>query len=144
MTSELLLALYVLACLFVTALLYAFRSLDFSRFTRGGDAREGGEGFFEYPDHALLILMFGLAGLALLAFAGWRIPPEIERLQGSGGGFRWIAPDVAMTTLGRAAQVIGAVCFFLIGLRWMRPVVFLGLLASVFVLGLLAFGYVFP
>lgn len=144
MTSEILLAGFILACLIATVIVYAFNALDLSRFVRTGDAREGGEGFFEYPDHALLILICGLIGLLVLAILGWRIPQEVERLYGAGGTFRWLVPDVAMTTLGRAAQVIGAVCFFLVGLRWMRPAVFFGLLVSVFVLGLMAFGYVFP
>lgn len=142
--SELATAGFILGCVVLTLIFFSVRRLDVSRFADHEDARLTRGSFFEYPSHALLILIFGLVGLIGLAFVGWRIPEEIERIYGAGGAFRLFNPDVTMPTLGRAAQVVGAVCFALMALRLLRPAVFLGLLALLGGLGVFAFAYVFP
>lgn len=92
------------------------------------------------PGAVLHLLVF--VGTATAALIGWRIPAEIERLYGDGAGFGLIFPNVTMPTIGRLAQVIGALTFAVVTLRFLRFLIPLIAILSAIVLTILAVQYV--
>ena len=96
------------------------------------------------PAEVLGIILAEVAiqtGLAVLV--GWRVPAEIERIYGGGASFGILFPSVEMTTLGKGAQVVGAVCLGLIALRLLRVLVVFAAAGMAGVGGLAALNYVF-
>ena len=77
----------------------------------------------EGPGIGAIMHFLILAGMATAGLVGWRIPAEIERLYGDGAGFGLFFPNVTMPTIGKLAQVIGALTFALVALRLLRLIV---------------------
>lgn len=89
----------------------------------------------------LNILVILGAGLSMLI--GWRVPAEIERIYGSGASFGLLFPSVEMTTLGKGAQVVCAICLGLIALRLLRLLVVFAAAGMICATGVAAINYVF-
>lgn len=95
------------------------------------------------PDLGAILNLLIIIGTGLAMLVGWRVPAEIERIYGSGASFGILFPSVEMTTLGKAAQVVGLVCLGLIALRLLRLLVLFAAAGVAGVGGLAAFNYVF-
>jgi hypothetical protein len=143
MTAPPLLSGYIAACLVGLVLVYRLGIFDLRSLRRadGDDVRK--LDLFERPDLGALVNILVIGGAALAIVVGWRIPAEIERIYGSGAHFGILFPDVEMTTLGRAAQVVGMVSFGMIALRLLRILVMFAAAAMLGVGGFAAFDYVF-
>lgn len=97
----------------------------------------------ETPGFGTLLHLLILISIALAGLIGWRIPAEIERIYGDGASFNLIFPNVTLSSLGKAAQVIGGITFALLALRILRYLVPLIGIALLIGLGLWAIEYVF-
>lgn len=115
--------------------------------SRKSDTLEGGDRmsrmmkWYESRGFGTFFHIFVLGGTLLLALIGWRIPAEIERIYGAGAKFGLIFPQVEMSTIGRAAQVLGAFGLGFSAMRLMRYIVpiFAFLLVAVLVLSAIAY-----
>ena len=103
---------------------------------------EKGRAWMEGPGPGAVLHMLVFVGTATAALIGWRIPAEIERLYGDGAGFGLIFPNVTMPTIGRLAQVIGALTFAVVTLRFLRFLVPVIAVLTAVVLVILAVQYV--
>lgn len=142
-TSEMLLAAYLAFCILTTVIVYSFRALDHRPLSSGHDDDYEPVGFFERPDRAIIMLTFGILGVAFLAYLGWRLPQEIQRIAEGQSSFRLFTAVVNLDSLGRGAQVVGAVSFGLIALRLMRFSMMLAFVVTMLALAFAAYGYVF-
>ena len=95
------------------------------------------------PDLGTILNLLVIVGTGLAVLVGWRVPAEIERIYGGGASFGILFPSVEMTTLGKGAQVVGAVCLGLIALRLLRVLVVFAAAGMAGVGGLAALNYVF-
>jgi hypothetical protein len=95
------------------------------------------------PDLGAILNLLVIVGTGLAMLVGWRVPAEIERIYGGGASFGLLFPQVEMTTLGKGAQVIGAVCLGLVALRLLRLLVYFAAAALVGLGCVLAIDYVF-
>ncbi len=95
------------------------------------------------PDLGAMLNLLVIVGTALAMLVGWRVPAEIERLYGAGASFGLLFPHVEMTTIGKAAQVVGTVCLGLIALRLLRILVFFAAAALIALGCVAAVEYVF-
>ena len=147
MTAPPLLSGYIAACIVAVVLVYRLRIFDLRSLRARTQAREGEArhlpDLLDRPDLGALVNVLVIGGAGLAIIVGWRIPAEIERLYGGGAGFGLLFPDVEMTTLGRAAQVIGMVSFGMIALRLLRLLVMFAAAALLGTGGLAALDYVF-
>ncbi|MEM9140844.1 MAG: hypothetical protein AAGB15_13545 [Pseudomonadota bacterium] len=98
---------------------------------------------FDRPDLGAILNLLIILGTGLAMLIGWRVPAEIERIYGSGASFGILFPSVEMTTLGKAAQVVGLVCLGLIALRLLRLLVVFAAAGVTGLGGLAAFNYIF-
>ena len=92
-------------------------------------------GHLEGPGVGAVMHFMIIVGMLTSALIGWRIPAEIERIYGDGAGFGLFFPNVTMPTIGKLAQVIGALTFALVALRLLRLIV--PLMTYVVTIGLL-------
>ena len=95
------------------------------------------------PDLGAILNLLVIVGTGLAILVGWRVPAEIERIYGGGASFGILFPSVEMTTLGKGAQVVGAVCLGLIALRLLRLLVVFAAAGMAGAGGLAALNYVF-
>ena len=95
------------------------------------------------PDLGAILNLLVIVGTGLAILVGWRVPAEIERIYGGGASFGILFPSVEMTTLGKATQVVGAICLGLIALRLLRVLVVFAAAGMAGVGGLAALNYVF-
>ena len=109
--------------------------------TRGQDGLVAD--MFDRPDLGAILNLLVILGTGLAMLIGWRIPAEIERIYGSGASFGLLFPTVEMTTLGKAAQVVGATCLGLIALRLLRLLVVFAAAGMAGVTSVAAMNYVF-
>ena len=145
LTSETLLAAYLALCILTAAIVYSFRRLD-NRALAAGPGLEDydvPEGFFDRPDRALLMMVFGLLGILLFSYLGWRLPQEIQRIAEGQSSFRLFSPVVTLGPLGKAAQVVGGVCMALIALRMIRFAMMLAFVVTMMASAFAAYGYIF-
>lgn len=98
---------------------------------------------FDRPDLGAILNLLVIAGTGLAILVGWRVPAEIERIYGSGASFGILFPSVEMDTLGRGAQVVGAVCLGLIALRLLRILVVFAAAGVAGLSGVAGLNYVF-
>lgn len=143
MTAPPLLSGYIAACLLAVILVYRLRIFDLRSLRRREGQAETAMDLFERPDLGALVNILVIGGAALAIVVGWRIPAEIERIYGGGARFGILFPDVEMTTLGRAAQIVGMVSFGMIALRLLRILVMFAAAAMLGVGGFAALDYVF-
>ncbi|MGB0410858.1 MAG: hypothetical protein ACPGFA_04670 [Pikeienuella sp.] len=143
MTAPPLLSGYIATCLVALFLVYRLRIFDLRSLRKGEGEDRKAMDLFERPDLGALVNILVIGGAALAIVVGWRIPAEIERIYGGGARFGILFPDVEMTTLGRAAQVVGMVSFGMIALRLLRILVMFAAAAMLGVGGFAAFDYVF-
>ena len=143
MTAPPLLSGYIAACLVAVVLVYRLGVFDLRSLRRRDDEQTSAMDLFERPDLGALVNILVIGGAALAIVAGWRIPTEIERIYGGGARFGILFPDVEMTTLGRAAQIVGMVSFGMIALRLLRILVMFAAAAMLGVGGFAALDYVF-
>ncbi len=149
-------ASYIAACILVAVLVHKISWLDLrslkrlsERYRRGAGTAEpisasaSAPDLFERPDLGAMLSLLVIIGTALAALIGWRIPAEIERLYGAGASFGILFPSVEMTTIGRAAQVVGAICFGLVALRLLRVLVWFAAAGLACTAGAGAVSYVF-
>lgn len=125
MNAPLLHWLYIGGCVLAALLVCRLRIFDLRslRGRRGEEDAYSGFDLFERPDIGAVVGLLVIGGTLIAMLIGWRIPAEIERVWGGGARFGLIFPNVEMTTAGRLAQVVGAVCFGLIALRLLRILV---------------------
>lgn len=97
----------------------------------------------ERPDLGAILNLLVIVGTGLAILVGWRVPAEIERIYGGGASFGILFPSVEMTTLGKGAQVVGAVCLGLVALRLLRLLVLFAAAGMIGVGGAAALNYVF-
>ena len=145
MNSETLLAAYLALCILTAAIVYSFQRFD-SRPVAAGDGVGDylvSDGFFDRPDRALLMMIFGLLGILLFAYLGWRLPQEIHRIAEGQSSFRLFSPAVTLGPLGKAAQVVGGVCMALIALRMIRFAMMLAFAVTMMASAFAAYGYIF-
>ena len=109
---------------------------------RAAAISERGRAWMEGPGPGAILHLLVFVGTATAALIGWRIPAEIERLYGDGAGFGLIFPNVTMPTIGRLAQVVGALAFALVALRFLRFLIPLIALASIAIVAILAGQYI--
>ncbi|MEL7000615.1 MAG: hypothetical protein AAFP68_20375 [Pseudomonadota bacterium] len=109
----------------------------------GGIARPETSDVFERPDLGAILSLLIITGTGLAMLVGWRIPAEIERIYGGGASFGILFPSVEMTTLGKGAQVVGAVCLGLTALRLLRLLVVFAAAGMIGLGGIAALNYVF-
>lgn len=109
---------------------------------RAQEMGEKGRAWMEGPGPGAVLHMLVFAGTATAALIGWRIPAEIERLYGDGAGFGLIFPNVTMPTIGRLAQVIGALAFAVVALRFLRLLIPVFAVLAAITLLILAIQYV--
>ena len=140
--TDVVLAGYLALCIFLTAVVHAFRAFDFRALAAELDEDSQPLSFFERPDRGLVILAIGALALAVAAYIGWRLPADIQRFM-DGRGFALLASDIASGPLARGAQVVGATCFGLIALRLMRLSLILTFAVGVMALAFAAYAYVF-
>ena len=146
---------YIACCLILVLIVFAWPAWRRSKRHKHGAAMgEGGEEavqanpkskvltVLEGPGSGAILHMLILAATAICALIGWRIPAEIERIYGEGAGFGLIFPNVTMPTIGKLAQVIGAVTLGLVCLRLLRLIVPLISVVLLALLTLLAIEYV--
>lgn len=143
MTAPPLLSGYIATCLLALVLVYRLRIFDLRSLRRGEGEEVRKLDLFERPDLGALVNILVIGGAALAIVVGWRIPAEIERIYGGGARFGILFPDVEMTTLGRAAQIVGMVSFGMIALRLLRILVMFAAAAMLGVGGFAALDYVF-
>lgn len=143
MTAPPLLSGYIATCLLALVLVYRLRIFDLRSLRRREGEEQRAMDLFERPDLGALVNILVIGGAALAIVVGWRIPAEIERIYGGGARFGILFPDVEMTTLGRAAQIVGMVSFGMIALRLLRILVLFAAAAMLGVGGFAALDYVF-
>lgn len=143
MTAPPLLSGYIAACLLAVILVYRLRIFDLRSLRKEREGERRAMDLFERPDLGALVNILVIGGAALAIVVGWRIPAEIERIYGGGARFGILFPDVEMTTLGRAAQVVGMISFGMIALRLLRILVMFAAVAMLGVGGFAAVDYVF-
>ena len=97
----------------------------------------------ERPDLGAILNLLVILGTAFAAFVGWQFPEQIEFFYGKGGSIGLWAPNVEMTPLGRAAQVVGAVCLGLVALRLLKLLVWFTAAGALGAGGVAAIDYVF-
>ena len=146
---------FIALCLVLLVVVYSvpfldLRSLRRMAMRRRAAAEQSGQGagwhapdLLDRPDLGALLNLLVIVGTGLAMLVGWRVPAEIERIYGAGASFGLLFPHVEMTTLGRGAQVIGAVCLGLVALRLLRILVYFAAAALIGVGCLAAVEYVF-
>lgn len=145
---------FIGGCLALLVLVYtiplfdlrSLRQLAARRLKAGGDAekqRGPVTDLLDRPDLGAILNLLVVVGTGLAMLVGWRVPAEIERIYGGGASFGLLFPHVEMTTLGKGAQVIGAVCLGLVALRLLRILVYFAAAAMIALGSVLAIDYVF-
>lgn len=147
---------FMALCLALLVVVYTVPFLDLrslrrmARLRRQSMAEQPGQAghwpvpdLIDRPDLGALLNLLVIVGTGLAMLVGWRVPAEIERIYGGGASFGLLFPHVEMTTLGRAAQVIGSVCLGLIALRLLRILVYFAAAALAGLGCLAAVEYVF-
>ncbi len=157
MSAELLHLAFMLGCVLLLVVIYtvpwfdlrSLRQMARRRMQRAlsDDDAAGGVPLaadpLDRPDLGAILNLLVIVGTGLAILVGWRVPAEIERIYGGGASFGILFPSVEMTTLGKGAQVVGAVCLGLIALRLLRLLVVFAAAGMAGVGGLAALNYVF-
>lgn len=146
---------FIALCVVALALVYTVPIFDLRSLRRVALRRMRGAGaaeerharpaadLLDRPDLGAILNLLVIVGTALAMLVGWRVPAEIERIYGGGASFGLLFPHVEMTTLGRAAQVIGTVCLGLIALRLLRILVYFAAVALIGIGCVAALDYIF-
>lgn len=147
---------FIAGCLALLVLVYTVPIFDLRSLRRmasrrmakaGSDADKGRDGpvadLLDRPDLGAILNLLVIVGTGLAMLVGWRVPAEIERIYGGGASFGLLFPHVEMTTVGKGAQVIGAVCLGLVALRLLRLLVYFAAAALVGLGCVAAVDYVF-
>lgn len=140
-TADLALAAYIALCLISVLVVHSFSIFDQRELARELDADLQPVSFFERPDRALLILLFGIMAMGISAYAGWRVPEEIQRLFPA--GLLGVGLEAISEPLARAAQVVGATCFLMMALRMLRLSLIIAFAVTLMMLSVAAYTYVF-
>lgn len=145
-TQSLILYVFIILCIFITALIYLAPWLDMRSLARWRRLDDWGEPYrfdiFERPDLGFVFTILTAAALAVAGYLGWRLPLDIQSIA-SGTGFNLRMPQVEPAgALVRSAQVIGAICLVMIALRVLRPALYVAGVVITAALTFMAIGYI--
>ena len=150
-TAPVLHGAFMAGCVVALALVYvvpwfdlrSLKRMALKRMRKEGDDSQMPADLLDRADLGALLNLLIIVGTGLAMLVGWRVPAEIERIYGSGASFGLLFPSVEMTTLGKGAQVVGAICLGLVALRLLRILVVFAAAGMAGVSGVAALNYVF-